>query len=224
MPHGMGLSSEAAKVPNVSLYTSPVYAGRCNNDYAEPMKLYIKNMVCDRCRLVISNVMDQLQLSPLSIELGEVDFGETTLPDDKIASIQAVIEPLGFELIDDKKSRLIERMKKSLIKLAHQQEQTDRVKLSDYLANTLHYDYGHLSNLFSSVEGITVEQYLIRQKIEKVKELLIYDELSLTEIAGQLGYSSVAHLSAQFKKVTGMPPSEFKRMRDMTLRQPLDKV
>jgi len=188
------------------------------------MKLYIKNMVCDRCRLVISDVMVQLKLSPLSIELGEVDFGESALTAGEVEAVRGAVEPLGFELIDDKKSRLIERIKKAIIALISQPEQMDKVKLSDYLADALHYDYGHLSNLFSSVEGVTLEQYLIRQKIEKVKELLIYDELSLTEIAARLGYSSVAHLSAQFKKITGMPPSEFKRMRDMSLRQPLDKV
>jgi len=188
------------------------------------MKLYIKNMVCDRCRLVISDVMVRLQLSPVTIELGEIDFGTAQLTKDEVETVRGAIEPLGFELIDDKKSRLIERIKKAIIALINRPGQVDKVKLSDYLADALHYDYGHLSNLFSSVEGVTLEQYLIRQKIEKVKELLIYDELSLTEIAGRLGYSSVAHLSAQFKKVIGMPPREFKRMRDMTLRQPLDKV
>ncbi|MCF6324812.1 MAG: AraC family transcriptional regulator [Gammaproteobacteria bacterium] len=188
------------------------------------MKLYIKNMVCDRCRLVVSNVMGRLQLSPVTIELGEVDFGTVELAKDEVEAVRSAIEALGFELIDDKKSRLIERIKKAIIALINRPEQVDKVKLSDYLADALHYDYGHLSNLFSSVEGVTIEQYLIRQKIEKVKELLIYDELSLTEIAGRLGYSSVAHLSAQFKKITGMSPSEFKRMRDMALRQSLDKV
>ena len=181
-------------------------------------------MVCDRCRLVVSDVMVQLQLSPVTIELGEVDFGGRALTTAEIGAIRGAIEPLGFELIDDKKSRLIERIKKALITLVNRGEQADKIKLSEYLADALHYDYGHLSNLFSSVEGVTIEQYLIRQKIETVKELLICDELSLTEIAGRLGYSSVAHLSAQFKKVTGMPPREFKRMRDMTLRQPRDKV
>ncbi|VAW85152.1 Transcriptional regulator, AraC family [hydrothermal vent metagenome] len=181
-------------------------------------------MVCDRCRLVIADVMTRLQLSPVTVELGEVDFGASELTADEVEVIRDAIEPLGFELIDDKKSRLIERIKKAIIALINRPEQVVKVKLSEYLADALHYDYGHLSNLFSSVEGVTLEQYLIRQKIEKVKELLIYDELSLTEIAGRLGYSSVAHLSAQFKKITGMPPSEFKRMRDLTLRRPLDKV
>lgn len=181
-------------------------------------------MVCDRCRLVIRNQLAEMELSPMSVELGEVDFGEQALDNTTIDTIRKAIEPLGFELIDDKKGRLIERMKKAIIKLAQRQDGAEKIKLSDYLSQKLHYDYGHLSNLFSSIEGSTIEQYYIRHRIEKAKELLIYDELSLTEIADRLGYSSVAHLSSQFKKMTGMPPRQFKKMRDNSLRQPLDKV
>jgi len=166
-------------------------------------------MVCDRCILVIRNVLLQLKLTPNSIELGEVDFANTTLQANKLQAICDIIEPLGFELIDSKKSRTIEKIKNLIIALIHQQHNSNHANLSDYLSEHIHYDYNYLSSLFSSVEGITIEQYLIQQKIEKVKELLVYDETNLTEIAYQLGYSSVSHLSTQFKKVTGLTPSHF---------------
>lgn len=188
------------------------------------MKIYIKNMVCDRCKLVISNVLEDLGLAPRSVVLGEVDFGERELVPAQLQLIKEKIEPLGFELIDDKKHRLIEHIKTAIIELVHGGSENIQVRISDYLQDKIHYDYGYLSNLFSAVEGITIEQYLINQKIEKVKELLVYDELSLTEIAMQLGYSSLAHLSSQFKKVTGLTPSHFKKLKDARQRQPLDKL
>ena len=153
-----------------------------------------------------------------------MDFGEKSLTVGELNSIKEKIEPLGFELIDNKKSRLIEKIKATIIELIHHQDTVEAIKLSEHLKNKLHYDYNYLSNLFSSVEGITIEQYLINQKIEKVKELLVYDELSLTEIAYRLGYSSLAHLSGQFKKVTGLSPSHFKQLKDVRQRRPLDKI
>jgi len=188
------------------------------------MKIYIKNMVCDRCILVIKNVLKQLELTPISIELGEIDFADTTLNASELQAIRNSIEPLGFELIDNKKSRTIEKIKNLIIGLIHRQHNSNHANLSDYLSEHIHYDYNYLSSLFSSVEGITIEQYLIQQKIEKVKELLVYDESNLTGIAYQLGYSSVSHLSAQFKKVTGLTPSHFKRLKDNKKRIPLDKI
>lgn len=188
------------------------------------MKIYIKNMVCDRCRFVIQGILDEMQIKPVSVTLGEVDFGEPALNEGQLNDFRTKIEALGFELISDKKSRLIENIKKHLITLAQQTQEDDRVKLSDYLSDKLFHDYTYLSNLFSSVEGITIEQFLIHQKIEKVKELLVYDELTLTEIAYRLGYSSVAHLSRQFKKVTGQTPSQFKALRDNGQRKSLDKA
>jgi AraC-like DNA-binding protein len=134
------------------------------------------------------------------------------------------IEKLGFELISNKKSQLIESIRKHIIVLVQEPGDIERVRISDYLSEKLFHDYAYLSNLFSSVEGVTIEKFFILQKIEKVKELLVYDELTLTEIAMRLGYSSVAHLSRQFKKVTGQTPSEFKKLRDTSLRKPLDKV
>ena len=188
------------------------------------MKIYIKNMVCDRCLLVIQNVLDELKLKTVAIKLGEVDFGDTSLDDGQLEQIRNQVEPLGFELINDKKSRLIEKIKKHLIIFVQQQDAPEKVKLSDYLSNHLHHDYTYLSNLFSAVEGVTIEHYFILMKIEKTKELLVYDELTLTEIAFRLGYSSIAHLSRQFKKVTGMPPSHFKLLTDNSPRKSIDKV
>ena len=130
---------------------------------------------------------------------------------------------LGFELIDDKKSRIIEKIKNIIIELVHHQNNDAKTNLSDVLSSQLHHDYNYLSNLFSEIEGTTIEKYFIAQKIEKVKELLVYDELSLSEIAFRLNYSSVAYLSNQFKKVTGLTPSYYKQIRD-DKRKPLDKV
>jgi len=188
------------------------------------MKILIKNMVCDRCKMVIENVLDELNLKPQTVYLGEVDFGDDTIDADTLEKFQQKIVPLGFELINDKKTRLIENIKKQVIALAQQAPAAEKVKLSEYLSTKLFHDYTHLSNLFSTVEGVTIEQYFINQKIEKTRELLVYDELSLTQIADRLGYSSVAHLSRQFKKVTGMTPSQFKQLRGSNARQSLDKV
>ena len=188
------------------------------------MKILIKNMVCGRCKMVIQNVLDDLKLKPQAVHLGEVDFADEYIDPAVLAQFQKKITPLGFELINDKKTRLIENIKKQVIGLAQQPQAAEKVKLSEYLSQTLFHDYTHLSNLFSTVEGVTIEQYFINQKIEKTRELLVYDELSLTAIADRLGYSSVSHLSRQFKKVTGMTPSQFKLMQGSNHRQSLDKV
>ena len=188
------------------------------------MKVLVKNMVCDRCKYVIQNVLEELELRSVAVNLGEVDFGSTELDVEQLERFRNKIEPLGFELISDKKSRLIENIKKYVIAFVQQQETSEKTKISDYLHDHLHRDYTYLSNLFSVVEGVTIEQYFISQKIEKTKEFLVYDELTLTEIAFRLGYSSVAHLSRQFKKVTGLTPSHFKRLRDSKQRKSIDKV
>jgi AraC-like DNA-binding protein len=188
------------------------------------MKLLIKNMVCDRCKMAIEDVLAELELVPDSVQLGEVDLGETILEGTRFEQFREKIEALGFELINDRKTRLIENIKKAVIELVQAPEAPENIKLSEYLSARLFHDYTHLSNLFSTVEGVTVEQYFINQKIEKTRELLVYDELTLTEIADRLGYSSLAHLSRQFKKITGMTPSQFKQLRDGRQRKPLDKV
>jgi AraC-like DNA-binding protein len=188
------------------------------------MKIWIKNMVCDRCILVIRNVLDDMGIKPYQIRLGEVDLGEQTLNDDELDVFQSKIKSLGFEFVSDKKSQLIEKIKNCIIDLVQNPNQVEKVKLSEYLSNRIFHDYTYLSSLFSSVESVTIEQYFINQKIEKAKELLVYDELNLTEIAYRLGYSSVAHLSRQFKKVTGQTPSQFKALRDSRQRKSIDKV
>ena len=188
------------------------------------MKILIKNMVCDRCNMAIQQVLDTLGLKASAVTLGEVDFGDTGINAEKLEQFRQNIEALGFELISDKRTRLIENIKKQVIALVQRQGTPEKVRLSDYLSERLHHDYTHLSNLFSTVESVTIEQYFINQKIEKTRELLVYDELTLTEISYRLGYSSVAHLSGQFKKVTGMTPSQFKQLRGSGQRQSLDKV
>ncbi|MBS1774283.1 MAG: helix-turn-helix transcriptional regulator [Bacteroidetes bacterium] len=186
------------------------------------MHLYIKNMVCNRCIMVVTAELEKLGLHPLNVTLGEVVLQEKKLPKEHLKNIQQALQQLGFELIDDKKSKLIEQLKSCIVDLIHYSEPIE-VKYSAYLTDKLHHDYTYLSKLFSEVEGITIEHYIIKQKIERAKELLAYDELSLSEIADRLGYSSVAHLSAQFKKVTGLTPTFFKN-KGMHARIPIDKI
>jgi len=188
------------------------------------MKYWIRNMVCDRCRLAVERVLQDMQLSAVQVRLGEIDLGDEALDEHQLETFRQRLEALGFGLISDRKSKLIENTKKEIIDLVQHSGESRKVKLSEHLGDKLFHDYSYLSNLFSSVEGVTIEQYYIHQKIEKAKELLIYDELTLTEIAHRLGYSSVAHLSRQFRKVTGETPSAFKALRDSGQRKPLDKV
>jgi len=185
--------------------------------------LYIKNMVCKRCLKVVKEEFDKLGLEIDDIELGKVSVSSE--PDNKkTEEIRHVLLENGFELIDDRKSRLIDNIKTLIIEKVHYSGDEQRpVNTSEYITSRLGYDYSYLSSLFSSVEGITIEKYIINQKTEKIKELLIYDEQSLKEIAWQLGYSSVQHLSNQFKKVTGLSPSHFKKLKDKK-RKALDEV
>lgn len=190
------------------------------------MTLYIKNMVCNRCIMAVRQELERLGLHPENVSLGEVDIREDELSEEQQSNLDKGLMGLGFERIDDRKGRLIEAIKNKVIKMIHHTDKVDvRFNWSSVLSEELHYEYSYLSNLFSSVEGITLEQYIIRQKIEKVKELLFYDELSLSQIADRLGYSSGAHLSAQFKKTTGFTPSELKKSRTIDQkRKPLDSV
>lgn len=179
-------------------------------------------MVCNRCIMVVQNVLEKMGFVVSNITLGEVTLNDELIKEDKIR-IQNEMGPLGFELIDDKKSRTIEKIKNVIIELVHHQDNQSKVNLSDLLVKELNQDYNYLSNLFSEVEGTTIEKYFIAQKIERVKELLVYDELSLSEIAYRLNYSSVAYLSNQFKKVTGLTPVHFKQIKAVK-RIPLDEV
>lgn len=171
--------------------------------------LHIKNMVCDRCIKSVTNILCNLSILHKPVKLGEVTITTPLLPELK-AILKQKLEEDGFELIDDKKSKLIEQIKKLLVSVLQNELEGKKFKLSKFLGDSLHHDYSYLSNLFSSIEGKTIENYFINLKVEKIKELLVYDELSISEIAYKLGYSSSAHLSNQFKKVTGLTPSYFK--------------
>lgn len=184
--------------------------------------LFVKNMVCNRCIMVVQDELEKLGLDYTNVKLGEVNLTKELTPEERDA-LENVLVPLGFELIDDKKSRIIEKIKNIIIDLVHHQDNDSKTNLSDILSEKLNHDYNYLSNLFSEIEGTTIEKYFIAQKIEKIKELLVYDELTLSEIALRLNYSSVAYLSNQFKKVTGLTPSHFKQIRE-DKRKPLDKV
>ena len=170
-------------------------------------------MVCDRCKMVVKSEFEKLGLQTIAVELGEVELANEISDEQKhilLENLQAV----GFDLIDDKKSKTVERIKTLIIDLVHHKNNDLKVNLSDYLAEDLSQDYNSLSNLFSEIENTTIEKYFISQKIEKVKELLVYNELSLSEIADILNYSNVAHLSNQFKKITGFTPTSFKKSKD----------
>lgn len=180
-------------------------------------------MVCDRCILVVQQQLDKLGLAYNNIQLGEVEL-TTTPTAQQVQTLQADLHALGFELLDNKKSTTVEKIKNTIIKLIHgPHNDAVPLKLSALLEEKLQMDYHYLTTLFSSVEGITIEKYAILQRVEKAKELLMYDELSLGQIADQLGYSSVQHLSQQFKKITGLTPSHFKQLKE-NKRKPLDKV
>jgi AraC-like DNA-binding protein len=185
------------------------------------MKLLVKNMVCNRCINAVRNLLTELKIPFTSIQLGEINLHKD-LSLDQTKNLKNRLSELGFELLDDSRKKIIEKIKTIIIKQVHYNEGDQRFNLSEVLSSSLNKDYSYLSNLFSEVEGTTVEKYFINQKIEKAKELLVYDELSLSEIAFQLGYSSVAHLSSQFKKVTGLTPSHFKNFGGH--RKTIDKV
>jgi AraC-like DNA-binding protein len=176
------------------------------------MKIYIKNMVCIRCKMVVKSELENLGLHYVSVELGEANVVGVITPV-QLESLGAALKKTGLELMDDKKSMLVEKIKAVIIEMVHFTDEEIKVNLSDYLSEKLNHNYTYLANLFSEVKGTTIEKFYLAHKIEKVKELLVYDELSLTEIAYRLHYSSVAHLSNQFKKMTGLTPSYFKSLK-----------
>ena len=186
------------------------------------MNLYIKNMVCDRCINAIRRELDRQGLTYKNVQLGEVELAHQ-LTGEQLAHLSTRLTDIGFELLDNKKSRIVEKIKNTIVSIIHHNEDPLNMKLSALLEDKLKMDYHYLTTLFTSVEGVTIEKYTILQRIEKVKELLMYDELSLSEIADQLGYSSVQHLSQQFKKITGSTPSQFRSLKE-NRRKPLDKL
>ena len=176
------------------------------------MKLYIKHMVSNRCKIVVNDVFINQGLLLQKIELGEVEMLES-ISDEKYSNLKVSLLDEGFELIEDKRAILIERIKNIIIDMVHHSDKSLKVNFSDYLSSILNYDYTYMANVFSDSQGITIEQYVISNKVERIKELILYDELNITEIANEMNYSSVAHLSGQFKKFTGLSPSYFKKLK-----------
>jgi len=182
----------------------------------------IRNMVCDRCRAAVARVLEAQGLPVKHIDLGETELVREPLVDE-LPALRGALLAAGFELVDDREASTIERIKATIVKLVHHDGDANRrIKLSDHLSGLLHKEYSGLTALFTQVEGITIEQYFLLQRMERVKELIKYDELTISEIADRTGFSSVAHLSAQFKKLTGMTPTAFKALRHA--RNPLDQV
>jgi AraC-like DNA-binding protein len=179
-------------------------------------------MVSNRCKMAVKEVLKKLGLHFIVVDLGEVEIMEELTAEQnsqlKIGLIQS-----GLELMDDKRAVLIEKINNVITEMIHYSDSIPKMKYSDYISEKLDYDYTYLSNLFSEVKGITIQQFIIVHKIERAKEFLLYDELTLTEIAYKLHYSSVAHLSNQFKKVTGLTPSDFKQLKDKN-RNPLEEI
>ena len=183
------------------------------------MKLYIKYMVSLRCKLVVKEELKKLGLHFVLVDLGEADIMETITPEQR-AKLKAALLDSGLELMDDKKAVLIEKIKNIVIEMIHHaDDELPTINYSDYISKKLDYDYVYLSNIFSEVKGITIQQFIIIHKIERIKELILYDELNISEIAWKLNYSSVAHLSNQFKKVTGFTPSDFRNLKDKSRSQ-----
>jgi len=176
------------------------------------MKIFIKHMVSQRCRMKVKEELNKLGIDFLSIDLGIVEL-DNNLQAELYERLKQNLINSGLELIEDKKSILVERIKNVITKMIHESEELPKVNYSDYISEQLDYDYTYLSNIFTEVKGITIQQYIINNKIERVKELLLYDELNLTEISYMLQYSSVAHLSTQFRKTTGLSPSFFKQLK-----------
>ena len=186
------------------------------------MDLHIKNMVSNRCKMIVKSELEKLGLQFKTINLGEVEITDDLSEENKNL-LNINLKKSGLSLIEDKKGILVEKIKNSIIELVHYSENQLSINFSDYLSQKLNYDYTYLANLFSEDQNITIEHYFLSHKIEQVKELLIYDELNITEIADRMHYSSVAHLSNQFKKMTGLTPSDYKHLK-VKKRKPLEKV
>ncbi len=177
------------------------------------MKVYIKYMVSNRCKMVVRDELKKLGLHFIMVDLGVVEIMENLNPEKRELLKRSLLD-YGLELMDDKKAILIEKIKTIIIQMVHHNEGIVKVNFSGYLSEKLDHNYSYLASLFSEVQGITIEHFIISHKIERIKELLIYGELNITEIAWKMGYSSVAHLSSQFKKTIGLSPSQFKQLKE----------
>jgi len=186
------------------------------------LKLYIKYMVSTRCKMAVKDALRELGLHFILVDLGEVDIMENISTEQRELLKVALLDS-GLELMDDKRAVLIEKIKNAIVEMVHHNDELIKVNFSEYLSEKLNHDYTYLANLFSEVQGTTIEQFIISHKVERIKELIIYDELNITEIAWKMNYSSVAHLSNQFKKVTGLSPSHFKQLKEKR-RSPIEEV
>ena len=186
------------------------------------MKLFIKYMVSNRCKMVVKQELQKLDLHFVFVDLGEIDIMED-ITDEQRDELNKALLATGLELIDDKKAILIEKIKTVIVQMIHHEDKLPSTNYSSFISEKLDYDYAYLSNVFTEVQGMTIQQFIIIHKIERVKELLMYDELNLTEISYKLQYSSVAHLSNQFKKVTGMSASEFMNLKNKR-RSPIENI
>ena len=188
-------------------------ADQSSTAFSATMKLMIKNMVSLRCKMIVRSTLEELNLKPINVDLGEAEIQEEELTDVQLGELKKGLLSFGLELLEDKKAILIEKIKTIIIEMIHYSEEPPILNFSSFLSQKLNYEYNYLSNLFSEVKGTTIEHYIIAHKIERAKELLIYNELTITQIAEKLHYSNVAHLSNQFKKVTGLTPTFFKKMK-----------
>jgi len=186
------------------------------------MIIYIKNMVCNRCIAAVKHIFEQEQIHPKSVQLGEVEI-DGGIEDEKWNIVHTQLQHSGFEILEDQSQKIIEKIKTAIIDQIAQLSIEEDFKLSEFISNQLHREYSAISKLFSQHENITLEQFFILQKIEKVKELLAYQEYTLTEISVMLGYKSVQHLSSQFRKMTGFSPSEFSKLKNKH-RKSLDEI
>jgi AraC-like DNA-binding protein len=179
-------------------------------------------MVSTRCKMVVKEELRKLGLHFIVVDLGEVEIMENITPQQR-DNLKTALLPSGLELIDDKRAILMEKIKTIIIEMVHDSDEVIKTNFSDFLSEKLHRDYTYMANLFSEVQGTTIAQFIIHHKVEKIKELIMYDELNITEIAWKMNYSSVAHLSNQFKKVTGLSPTHFKQLKDKR-RRPIDEI
>lgn len=186
------------------------------------LKIHIKYMISNHCKLTVKEEFKKLGLHFVMLDLGEVDIMED-LSEEQLEHLKTALLNSGFELMDNKKAILIEKIKNTIIELIHHTEATIKINFSEFLSKKLKYDYTYMANLFSEVQGSTIEQFIISHKVERIKELIIYGELNMTEIAWNMNYSSVAHLSNQFKKVTGLSPTHFKKMK-VKRRNPIEEI
>jgi AraC-like DNA-binding protein len=179
-------------------------------------------MVSARCKMAVKDALKKLGLHFIVVDLGEVEIMEN-ISEEQRQQVKIALLGSGLELMDDKRAVLIEKIKNAIIEMVHHNEETIKVNFSSFLSEKLNHDYTYLANLFSEIQGTTIEQFVISHKIERIKELIIYGELNITEIAWKMNYSSVAHLSNQFKKVTGLSPSHFKQLKDKR-RNPIEEI